>query len=645
MLLRPRIPGLVVCTCAALGTSAHAQGPSSGSGNQDLAELSLEDLMEVEVSVASRHTEKLADVPAAVYVLTGDELRRQGVTSVQEALRMVPGFHVAQWRTQGWDVASRGFTGGLSALNQSFTNQLLLMVDGVSLYSPVMAGIWWPLVDIPISDIDRIEIIRGPAGTLWGANAMNGVVHVMTKHPRDTQGAELDAHVGSAEQSGDFHYGGKLGDDGWFRVWTSTTWQGGLRHDREGDWNISSVGWRSDWTLDHESSARVLGTLYTGTFGPTYIEEDDADKVGGFLSATYETGSSDDQQRIQGYYWLDHQIIPDVLTNDFHQNAQTFDLEWTRRMTIGDDDSVYFGVGGRLVTAELGSDNGYNDFSPGYQNVWSGRAFAQGEFNVESMSSKFVAGLQVEDTTIDDAHLQPNLRWLWHASDETSVWASIARAVRTPSIEERDIEQRLDPGDTPFFVGTNSFRAETLLAYEIGARTRISEAVSADVTAFYNDYDHLQTYEELDPTTTTYGNEARATAVGFEAAIDADVTERLRVRAAYTFFKMDFETTPESLLASTIDDRDELIPENHANLRTYYDLGDKWEFDTAIYYVDHLGFFDVNSYFRIDARLGWNPTPRTQFSLGVQNAHDPEHPEADAIEVERAVYVGFRTNF
>src|SRR5690606_10809780 len=133
--------------------------------------------------------EKLMDVPAAVYVLTGDELRRQGVTSVQEALRMVPGFHVAQWRTQGWDVASRGFTGGLSELNQSFMNQLLLMVDGVSLYSPVMAGIWWPLLDIPIADIDRIEIIRGPAGTLWGTNAMNGVVHVITKHARDTQGA------------------------------------------------------------------------------------------------------------------------------------------------------------------------------------------------------------------------------------------------------------------------------------------------------------------------------------------------------------------------------------------------------------------------------------------------------------------------
>jgi iron complex outermembrane receptor protein len=306
---------------------------------------------------------------------------------------------------------------------------------------------------------------------------------------------------------------------------------------------------------------------------------------------------------------------------------------------------VSFGVGGRVVHAELGSDNGFIDFSPESQNVWSGRVFCQGEWGVESLDSKFVAGVQAEDTSIDDAHLQPNVRWLWHASESTSVWASIARAVRTPSLEELDIVQRDPPTDPPFFQGNNSFRSETLLAYEIGARTRISEAVSADVTAFYNDYDHLQTYEDLNATTTTYGNEAYATAIGFEAAIDADVTERLRLRAAYTFFKMDFETSPGSLLEPTIDDRDELIPANHANLRAYYDLGDKWELDSAIYYVDHLGFFDVGSYIRVDARVGWNPSPGTQFSLGITNATDPEHPEADEIEVERAVYIGFRTGF
>lgn len=642
--LLPPFLAVVLCVPARMA-SAQAPAETTPQGEPDLAELSLEDLMDIEVSVASRHGEKLMDVPAAVYVLTGDELRRQGVTSVQEALRMVPGFHVAQWRTQGWDVASRGFTGGLSELNQSFMNQLLLMVDGVSLYSPVMAGIWWPLLDIPIADIDRIEIIRGPAGTLWGTNAMNGVVHVITKHARDTQGALLDATLGSSVSSGDLHYGGKLGENSWFRAWMSSTYMAGLRGDRDGDWTMNSVGWRSDWELDEKSRARVLGTFYVGEFGPTYEEEDDQPKVGGFLSAMYETGDGDDLERLQASFWLDHQTLPDNFTSDFEQDVQTLDLEWTRRQSIGEGDSLSYGIGGRVVQADLGSDDGYIDFDPEFQRIWSVRAFGQAEFGFESLDSKLVAGLQVEENNIYQLQFQPNVRWLWHAAEQTSVWASVARAVRTPSLEERDIVQRFDPGDEPFFVGNPDFEAETLIAYEIGVRTTVAEDVSFDLTAFYNDYDDLQTFEDPDGLILTYGNEGRAIAQGVEAAIDFDVNERLRLRTSYTYFVMDFEASETSLEVDTIDARDDLVPENHASLRAYYDLGEKWELDGAIYYVDHLTYFDIDSYVRVDARLGWNPIPGTQFSIGVTNLNDPEHPEAGPPEIERAVYFGLRTSF
>ncbi len=636
----------VLCGCLT-GSTALAQEPAATGSAQgpDLRDLSLEDLMEIEVSVASRHGEKLQDVPAAVYVLTGDELRRQGVTSVQEALRMVPGFHVAHWRTQGWDVTSRGFTGGLSELNQSFMNQLLLMVDGVSLYSSVMAGIWWPLLDIPIADIDRIEIIRGPAGTLWGTNAMNGVVNVITKHARETQGAQIDATVRTDITSGDVHYGGTLGDNSWFRAWMSTTYQAGLRGDRDGDYTMSSVGWRSDWDIDETSRARVLGTIYVGDFGPTYDYEDDQNKAGGFLSTSYETGDEEDQQRLQASLWLDHQTLPDTTTSDFKQDVQTLDLEWTRRLGIGDGDSFSFGLGGRVVQAQLGSDDGYIDFDPEFQRVWSARTFGQGEFELDSLDSKVVLGLQVEESSIDEVQFQPNARWLWRASDSTSAWASLARAVRTPSLEERDIVQRFDPMDVPFFVGTNDFEAETLLAYELGVRTRIAQEVTVDLTAFYNDYDNLQTFEDIDGVTFTYGNEGRAIARGVEAAIDANVTERLRFRSAYTYFEMAFAADPDSLLFDSIDSRDALVPVHSANLRAYYDLGDDWELDGAIYYVDRLPAFDIDSYVRVDMRLGWRPCAGTEFSIGVQNLADPEHPEAGPPEIERAFYFSLRTNF
>jgi len=641
------LQGVAVLAACLTVSPAFAQEPAEDTGARepDLRDLSLEDLMEIEVSVASRHGEKLQEVPAAVYVLTGDELRRQGVTSVQEALRMVPGFHVARWRTQGWDVAARGFTGGLSELNQSFMNQLLLMVDGVSLYSPVMAGIWWPLLDIPIADIERIEIIRGPAGTLWGTNAMNGVVNVITKHSRDTQGAQFDATVRTDISSGDVHYGGKLGDSSWFRAWVSSTYQAGLSGDRDGDYTLSSVGWRSDWDIDETSRARVLGTIYVGDFGPSYDYEDDQHKAGGFLSTAYETGDEEDQQRLQASLWLDHQTLPDTTTSDFNQDVQTLDLEWTRRLGDGEGDSFSFGLGGRVVQAQLGSDDGYIDFDPEFQRVWSARAFGQGELAIESLDSKIVLGLQVEESSIDEVQLQPNARWLWRATESTSVWASIARAVRTPSLEERDIVQRFDPLDVPFFVGTNDFEAETLLAYEVGVRTRITPKLSVDLTAFYNDYDNLQTFEDIDGVTLTYGNEGRAIARGVEAAVDAELTDRLRFRSAYTYFEMAFAADPDSLLFDSIDGRDELVPVHSANLRAYYDLGDDWEIDGAIYYVDRLPAFDVDSYVRVDARLGWRPCVGTELSIGVQNLNDPEHPEAGPPEIERSFYVSLRTNF
>src|SRR5690349_1036964 len=263
--MRPRAISLALLLfcLAAPWRSSSAQEPTLVLAPPDedakpraLFDLSLEELLDVEVTVASRHGERLRDVPAAVYVLTGDEIRRAGHTSIQEALRMVPGFHVAHWKTAGWDVTARGFTGTLGAnetLNESFANQLLLIIDGVSVFSPAMAGIWWPLYDVPIDDIDRIEIIRGPAGTLWGTNAMNGVVNVITKHPKDTAGETFTSFVGEMEQHGHFHEGGKLGDNGWVRAYVSYGEHKALPnsegHSFHEGWRIGSAGLRADWDL------------------------------------------------------------------------------------------------------------------------------------------------------------------------------------------------------------------------------------------------------------------------------------------------------------------------------------------------------------------------------------------------------------
>ncbi len=637
--------------------AVQGDGAAAGDGGElDLTELSLEELLDLEITVASRHKEKLRDAPAAVYVLTGDEIRRSGHTSVQEALRMVPGFHVAQWKTFGWDVTSRGFTGSLSALNESFANQLLLIVDGVSYYSPVLAGIWWPLVDIPLADIERIEIIRGPAGTLWGANAVNGVVHVITKSPEDTRGHLFAATANEWEASGDYRYGGSLGENGAYRTWVSYSEYDPLPASTgrrfEENWWIGSIGARADWDLG-ESRYRLIGTAYTSEFGEelfdagavAYAPWDDTVKNGGFLAGSWETGEEGDLHRVQAWAQSDFQK-----QFDFQHDVRSFDLEYTHSKSIGQSHDLDLGLGYRRVDSDLHGNNGYLDFDPESRQLDSLRAFVQDQIKLGDTHQKLILGAQVEQSTLADFQIQPNVRWLWNPTPDQTVWAAVSRAVRTPSLEEVDIVQNFDVTGPPFLRGTDDFQSEELLAYELGYRTPLGDRAFLDVATFFNDFDNLQSVEVDGSGIQFYDNKVEAQAMGAELALDVDATSRWRLRSTYAWFEMDFEADANSAEAPTVDTKDGLIPEHRASLRSYLDLGADWEFDAGIYWTDEhsSSFFDNPAYWRVDARLGWNPSEHLQFSLGVQNAQTEEHPEAGedifwyGSLVERLVYFSRR---
>lgn len=635
-----------------------SEAPIEGGGG-DLLEYSLEELMNVEVTVAARHGQPLHDVPAAVYVLTGEEIRRAGHTSIQEALRMVPGFHVAHWESAGWDVTARGFTGSLSSINESFANQLLLVVDGITLNSPAMAGIWWPLFDIPIEDIDRIEIIRGPAGTLWGANAMNGVVHVITKSAKETQGGLATTTIGDAEQRVGIRQGGKLGDNGWYSAYASYARHDALPnadgHELPEDWRIGSAGFRAEWDLGERGKTRLWTMAYGSEFGDDPVDTsilglpqwDQTPKNGGMALGSWEFGSPEDTQKIQGWYSADFQkqVALDM-------DVQSFDLEYTRRTQLSDINWLTWGLGYRMAVTNLQSDHGYNDFEPEYRRSYAGRLFVQDEIAFPSIDSKLLMGAQIEEGSVGDFTLQPNLRWMWSATERTSLWAGISRAVRTPSREELDIRQYSDPLQAPFFQGNKAFENESVLSHEIGVRTQVTEHAQLDLTGYYNEYDKLQTYED-DPslTFTTYGNLADAHAYGAELALDIDLSSRWRLRSAYTYFDMDFEADAASASQPFIDDKDGLVPKNIANVRSYYDLGEHWQLDSAVYWSDWLPYWDNPSYFRVDARVGWNPNSHVRFSVGVQNAQEEQHPEAGAGiltyggEVRRNFYVALSLSY
>lgn len=651
---------LAGCLCAlphpAAAQEADQKPPPDGTGG--LFDLSLEQLMDVKVSVASRHAEPLREVPAAVYVITGDEIRRAGHTSIQEALRMVPGFHVAHWKGAGWDVTARGFTGSLDTINESFANQLLLVIDGVSVYSPAVAGIWWPLYDMPIDDIDRIEIIRGPAGTLWGTNAMNGVVNVITKHPKDTVGTQLTTTIGTEEQLGHVHEGGKLGEHGWYRAYVSYA-EHRAAPNSDGDrlpedWRIGTAGIRADWDLGESGRTRLWTSVYGSEVGEnpadTLIlgmpEFDNTPRNGGMVLGSWEFGPVSDVQRLQGWYSANYQKQINL-----DMDVQNLDLEYTRHTTLNDIHALTWGLGYRLAQTKLHSDNGFNDFDPEYRRTSGARLFLQDEAALPSIDSKVIIGAQVEDATLGGLTLQPNLRWMWNATGETSIWAGISRAVRTPSREEVDILSYPDPNLPPTFTGNKDFQNETLISHELGVRTNVSEAVQVDLCGFYNKYDDLQTFEFNASGLTTYGNNATAVAYGGELALDLELTSAWRVRSTYTYFDMHFESDQNVAASAPIDVKNGLVPKNHASVRSYYDLGDKWEFDTALYWSDWLPIWDNPAIYRVDARLGWKPNTHVELSLGVQNAQEAQHPETGQNitsfggEVARNIYASLRLSY
>lgn len=639
-----------------LAAQEPAPAPADG-GGQGLFDRSLEELLDTEVTVASRHGEPLREVPASVYVLTGDEIRRSGHTTIMEALRMVPGFHVAQWESSGWDVTARGFTGSLSSLNESFANQLLLIIDGVSVYSPAMAGIWWTLYDIPIDDIDRIEIIRGPAGTLWGTNAMNGVVHVITKHPRDTTGHLFTSTVGINENHFGLREGGPLGDRGWLRAYASYASHDAMPDSRghrfHEDWKISSAGMRADWDLEEQGRTKLLAHLWTSEFGDDPIDAailglpqwDDTPKNGGYALGSWEFGPPNDVQRLQAWYSSDYQKQIN-LTMD----VQVGDLEYTRHTQLSEGHSLTVGLGWRTAQTNLQSERGYNDFSPTFRRSNSARLFVQDEAEIDSLDSRLIVGAQIENAEVGGFTLQPNLRWMWNADGETSVWAGVSRAVRTPSREEIDTQSYSDPNLPPDFVGDRDFDNEKVLSHELGLRTGIGETAQVDLVTFYNDYDDLQTFEFDALGTPTYGNEARATAYGAELALDVQLTPVWRLRTTYSYFEMDFESSSNAA-GAPIDLKDGLVPTQHASVRSYYDLGDHWELDAALYWTDYMRYWDNPAIFRVDARIGWRPSDDLTLSIGVQNAQEEQHPEAGeditfyGSEVRRNAYVSLSYSF
>ncbi len=631
---RPRaaIFAIAAAVLLLMRPSSASPGTPDDLSDVDLTELSLEELLNMEVTI-SRSTQKLSSVPGAVYVLTGDEIRRAGHTSIQEAMRMVPGFYVSNWTTATWDVTSRGFGPGTSPINLAFLNQLLVLVDGVVVYTPLFAGAWWPLQDVDMDDIDRIEIMRGPGGILWGSNAVHGVVHVITKKAGDTQGVRVSGRLQTDEWHGSGRFGGELGEDSHYRVYLRSS-----RYDTHDnpfmgfsqDWGIDTVGMRFDWGAQEERHNVVWGRAYSGDFddigyvgGLGYVGVED-DKEG--FQVYGSTTSADGKGTLSSWISQDRQNLSTELDIDI----TSFDVEYKHDFQFSENRHMVAGVGYRLVKSDLeGDDPLFLAFDPEEQTQNVFRLFGVHTWTIPEWKTDFLLGAQLEHNDFTQFEIQPTARATWRPAEGFATWVAVTHSTRTPSLEEVSLSQ------TSILAGDSGFESETTNAYEIGVRKQLNEYAVADVALFYNDYDDLR-FEDFG--TGLINNEQEGEAYGVEVALDLKPSERWSLRSAYSLIAGKYE----SKIDGADDNADEYHPRNQVNLRSYFDLAEHWELDTAAYFVRGFGDdFDIANRWRLDARIGWNPSDELKLYVGAQQLNSSTESEFDQFDhLRRQFFVG-----
>ncbi len=630
------------------------------SAKTDLADLELEQLTQVRVTSVSRHSEPLSGAAAAIYVVSEEDIRRQGFTTIADSLRYVPGLQVAQINSHAWAITARGF-------NNEYANKLLVQMDGRSVYTPLFAGVYWDVQDTILEDLQQIEVIRGPGAALWGANAVNGVINITSKLAQDTQGWLVSGGGGTEERAfGGVRYGGKFGGEGFFRIYGSyknkddSVYPTGAAGDD--DWQVGRGGFRIDWGSLDTDLFTLQGDLYAGKESWQFSEA--------IPAAPFVQTSSDDfsisganvlgrwtkqlangsELKIQSYY--DH---TERESNLPQERREVFDVDAQHHFELNAWNDIVWGLGYRFTTDAI--ENSYaSSFNPTHRSSSLFNIFAQDEIMLVENQLRLTLGARLEHNEFTGFECQPSGRLAWTPTDESTVWTSISRAVRTPSRAEEDIRINR-PADTVGNVlsvlGNHDSESETLIAYELGYRSMLAPRLSCDVVAFYHDYNELRSLEPgappADPpvpVATFYtANKLKGEAWGVELASDWQMLDCWRWRGGYTYYELSLVPTAGSADFATVALLEGNAPRHQFFLRSQMDLTDNVDFDIGLRYVDELENPHVPAYATIDARIAWRPQPNLELSLVGLNLIEPAHPEFAATqvitgqrEVQRSVY-------
>jgi iron complex outermembrane recepter protein len=625
--------------CVAFGllllvNPALAQIPDTLRPPGALKRLTLEQLMDVEVTSVSRRPEKLSTTASAIQIITGEDIRRSGASSIPEALRLAPNLQVAQVNASQWAVSARGF-------NNTLANKLLVLIDGRTIYTPLYAGVFWEVQNVPLDAVDRIEVVSGPGGTVWGANAVNGVINIITRGAKDTQGLLLEGGGGTELHGfGAVRYGGQSSSGLAYRLYAHGFGRGSTVRpdgtDARDTWGMGQGGLRLDWNSGTANSFTVQSEYYDG--------RPDADgrgrtvaRGGNALGRWTRTLSEDSDIQLQVYYdrsWRDFGI---GLTEDL----TTYDVDGQHRFQLGRRQEVVWGLAARVMVDDTESDTSLA-FLPADKTLQLYGGFVQDEIALSGDRLRLSVGSKFEHNSYTGFEVQPSVRLAWTPASRHTVWAAVSRAVRTPSRVDRDLFAFAAPS-VPLLVG-GDIQSEKLIAYELGWRVQPDPRVSISVSTFYNDYDDLRTVEPGPPPAGLpfmLGNGLQGHAYGAELGAAYQVSERWRLRGGYTFLKKELSLKPGS--ADPNGGRAEgNDPEHQFLIQSSADLPGRLELDAMFRFVDALPDPEVASYADLDLRLGWKATEHLELAVVGQNLLHGEHIEFNSSpsprEVQRGVY-------
>jgi iron complex outermembrane receptor protein len=633
---------LVTALIASAGACFTAPAADARSyASTDLSSLSIEELADIQVTSVSKRPEAIGQAPSSIYVITREAILRSGATSVPEMLRLAPNLQVAQTSASRYVITARGLNGSPSA--QNFANKLLVLVDGRTVYSPLFSGVYWDMQDVLPQDIERIEVISGPGATLWGANAVNGVVNITTRNTAETQGGVVAASTGDRQRSASIRYGGKLSDTLSYRVYAKTFLDDdthGPAGARTGDhWSKPQAGFRLDWAPGPADNVTLQGDAFKGFEAQVSAP---AERIQGanLLGRWIRTSATGEAFQLQAY--IDRAERGDEVDGSGFR-VDTYDISAQQSFAVGEQQQVVAGGGYRVGRYRIAGTSTLM-FSPAAGDLKLFNAFVQDNIAL-GPDVRLVLGLKVEDDPYIKPEWLPTARLAWTPSDRLTLWGAVSRALRSPTPFDRDVVEKV--GGAPFLIGGGTFESERLTAYEIGAKAQASARASVSVNAYYNAYDDLRSIE-LAPVgflPLRWGNRLEGHTYGVEAWGDYQVADWWRLSGAVSYLDEKFKFQPGSsgLLGVGQIAND---PKYQASLKSSMTLRERFTLDAGLRYVSAMPQPRIDGYVELDGRVAWAVTDRVQLAVSGRNLLHDDHPEyVEGNLIPRSVFVDLQWRF